>query len=323
MTRSTKPSESHRALLEIVSGTQAGHVFELAARDYTLGRGRDCDLVLRDRAVSRRHARLRFDGSAFIVEDTESAHGVFVDSVRVSEARLQAGSVVTLGGVMLRYATLDSEASTTTQFRPPRPRGSLDSGSRTAAVAALDRLRIGIVLVDPEGRVLLANRTAETLLADGDGIGIARNRIDVSDASASRQLAALLREDPGHRGGALTVARARAARPLTLMVTPLRNQRDRLGTPLATRAVFISDPDRGLETSEQLLARLYDLTPAEARVATLLVQGYSLEEASDELGVAVGTSRSHLKSIFQKTECRRQSDLVRLLLAGPSLLRED
>ena len=317
--RRESDASQDRAALEVVVGIQAGQVFGLRERDYTVGRGRDCDIVLVDRAVSRLHARVRFEGARFVIEDADSAHGVFLDANRVHRADLRTGSLLGIGGLILRFQVLDAEGSTTSSHVPLSH--ATDPRARGAAVAALDRLRIGVVLVDAESRVVLANRTADAILAAGDGLVIERGVLRATDAAASRQLARVVRDAPP--GGALALPREPPRRPLTVMITPLTHRTRPVGGPVAAHAVFVSDPDRGLETSEQLLARLYQLTPTEARVTTLLAQGLNLEQVSEELGVAVATSRSHLKSIFQKTECRRQSDLVRLLLAGPALLDED
>jgi len=80
------------------------------------------------------------------------------------------------------------------------------------------------------------------------------------------------------------------------------------------RAVFVSDPDRAIATTEATLMRLHGLTPAEAAVTVELLQGRSLEAAAAELGIALQTARTHLKKVFAKTGTRRQSELVLLLL---------
>jgi len=60
------------------------------------------------------------------------------------------------------------------------------------------------------------------------------------------------------------------------------------------------------------------LTPAEARLAADLADGLTLEESAERSSTQVATARTHLKRIFAKTRTRRQSELVRLLLRGPS-----
>jgi DNA-binding CsgD family transcriptional regulator len=60
------------------------------------------------------------------------------------------------------------------------------------------------------------------------------------------------------------------------------------------------------------LARAFGLTPAEARLASRLVDEDSVETAADKLGVTYETARKTLKSIFAKTNTHRQAQLVAL-----------
>ncbi len=55
------------------------------------------------------------------------------------------------------------------------------------------------------------------------------------------------------------------------------------------------------------------MTPAELRVASALVRGSSLAEITLEQGVARSTVAFHLRNLFDKTETRRQAELVALL----------
>ena len=62
-----------------------------------------------------------------------------------------------------------------------------------------------------------------------------------------------------------------------------------------------------------LLKGLFDLTPAEAKVARGIVAGRTTEELAQDASVSRETIRSQLKSVLGKTGVGRQSDLVRLL----------
>lgn len=55
------------------------------------------------------------------------------------------------------------------------------------------------------------------------------------------------------------------------------------------------------------------LTVTEADFADLLAQGMSVKEASERLCISIWTGRSHLRSIFQKTDTHRQGELIALL----------
>ena len=68
-----------------------------------IGRSRDCDVVLSDQNVSRRHAEVRRDGAEWVVVDLGSTNGVKLNRRRVEEARLQNGDTITLGVTDLTF----------------------------------------------------------------------------------------------------------------------------------------------------------------------------------------------------------------------------
>ena len=70
---------------------------------------------------------------------------------------------------------------------------------------------------------------------------------------------------------------------------------------------------------EDLLAALFRLSRAEARLAIGLLKGLSAAECAVQAGVGVATIRSQLHSIFSKTGVRRQAQLVALLSRVPAL----
>jgi DNA-binding CsgD family transcriptional regulator len=64
---------------------------------------------------------------------------------------------------------------------------------------------------------------------------------------------------------------------------------------------------------------MFDLTPAEAKVAVALVEGRDLHNIADAHHVSIETVRSQLKTVFSKTGTHRQSDLIALLLRATTL----
>ena len=61
------------------------------------------------------------------------------------------------------------------------------------------------------------------------------------------------------------------------------------------------------------LRTAFRLTDAEARLATQLARGASLEQVADQFGIGKETARSQLKSIFTKLGVHRQGELVAVL----------
>jgi hypothetical protein len=64
----------------------------------TIGRSRDCDIVLEDPGISRRHAQLRRAGEGFAIQDLGSTNGLLVNGERLEGDRpLRSGDVIELG----------------------------------------------------------------------------------------------------------------------------------------------------------------------------------------------------------------------------------
>jgi DNA-binding CsgD family transcriptional regulator len=78
--------------------------------------------------------------------------------------------------------------------------------------------------------------------------------------------------------------------------------------------VFVVDPEREPASVAALLHRTYQVTPAEARLAEILMSGRDLDAACEELGVTRNTVRTQLKQLFEKLGVKRQAELVALLL---------
>lgn len=102
--------------------------------------------------------------------------------------------------------------------------------------------------------------------------------------------------------------------PLILHLLPIRRAaRDIFSRSMAVLAVTqvgqVGPPDM------RVLCGLFDLTPAEAKVARGIAMAQTPEMVAASLNISLETARSHLKRIMQKTGTTRQAELV-LLLSG-------
>ena len=70
-----------------------------------VGRSRDCDVMLDDPNVSRRHAELRREDGGWVIADLGSTNGVKVNGRRIDSSPLQPGDEITLGLARLTYQT--------------------------------------------------------------------------------------------------------------------------------------------------------------------------------------------------------------------------
>ncbi len=80
--RATPPPE--RAALLVTDGTEERR-FEFHGQA-TVGRDRACDIVLQDRTISRRHARIELTLSGWVLKDMGSGNGTFVRGERIDGA---------------------------------------------------------------------------------------------------------------------------------------------------------------------------------------------------------------------------------------------
>lgn len=74
---------------------------QLGTEPVLIGRASDCEIQTHDAMVSRKHARIIWDGS-YWVEDLGSSNGVFLGSDKVQRAPFRPGDVVTCGSLVLR-----------------------------------------------------------------------------------------------------------------------------------------------------------------------------------------------------------------------------
>ncbi|RWB65724.1 LuxR C-terminal-related transcriptional regulator [Mesorhizobium sp.] len=196
--------------------------------------------------------------------------------------------------------------------------------ARSANVEALDRIAQGVLVVAANGEILFANRAAEALLTEADGIRIEKSALRATrpaDAQFQR-LIATAAERLDAAGGVMTLARPAPRRPLSVLVAPLKMELKWFVTARPAAVVFVSDPDSAPRTAQDQLRNLYRLTPAEAAVAIAIARGEGLQAVADELGISLTTARTHLQHVFEKTETRRQAELVRLIAASGVYDRE-
>jgi len=198
-------------------------------------------------------------------------------------------------------------------------------GGRRAIAEALDRIPLGVIVVDDCTRILATNRRAAEILAEKDGLASERDGLQASVPSQTAALrnlvAAVAVTSKGrglHPGGVLTLKRPSLKEPLSARVIPVPLYTCLADHAKAAAVVFVSDPDA--RTTVNHLAVLYSLTPAEERLTSMLIEGYTLDELAAALQVSRNTAATQLKSVFQKTGTRRQADLVRLLLRSVAAL---
>ena len=194
------------------------------------------------------------------------------------------------------------------------------------ASAALDRMAMGVVILDGEGRVAHINPAARRRLGSECGVTLQADHLEFADPEIEKRLR-VLRErqhptsaEPRRLASELLRAPRSADRPPLDILAVSLDGLD-LAQGGAAMALFLSDADHASETPATVLQRLYGLTAAESRVAGEVLRGSGIDEAATHLGLKRETVRTHLKHVFAKVGTTRQADLVRLLLTGAAGVR--
>jgi len=199
-------------------------------------------------------------------------------------------------------------------------------------LAALDALAAGILVVDAQMHVQVANAAAEIMMAGGLAIRSVRNGARQAMAAAlhhedNNALRALVRATAlgGSAGGAVRLRDPEGGAALAALVSPLpRRLLDRpaeLGGRVAGQALILL---RDLTARQEplrarLLQDLFGLTRAEAEVACALAGGAPKSAVAAKRGSQVSTVRTQVRSVLEKTGAANLRDLERLLsrLQGP------
>src|SRR5690242_21354060 len=97
------------------SGPTPGVTFPLEGDQLTIGRDANNGVAINDAEVSRRHARLTFQGGKYVLEDLGSTNGTFVNGQRLAGPRvLKSGEVVSFGEqIVLVFEATNIDAGAT------------------------------------------------------------------------------------------------------------------------------------------------------------------------------------------------------------------
>ena len=201
------------------------------------------------------------------------------------------------------------------------------TSERDLYAGAVNQLSVASIILDEQGRMLTTNAVGRALLDQGEGLSLRDGHLHIEGRNINKELqealTSIIREQ---LHGETSVVRAlRVPRPggrsdLGLVVRPVPASQWSEGQVSPSAAVFISDPDLQESTSQPILGALFELTPAEANLATLLARGLNLAQVSVAQNISQHTARAQLKSIFAKTGVSRQAELVRLVLKSVASL---
>lgn len=191
-----------------------------------------------------------------------------------------------------------------------------------AATQTLAALGLAALVLDEAGKVLAANTLIEGLVnlvhwRSSDRVTLKDHRADAMLAEAVARIA--LNDNRGVRS--FPVRDVAADTLMVGHVVPIRfSARDIFAS---STAVFVLMPVTAPASPPvELVMSLFDLTPAEARVARGLAAGKTVDDLAGDSGISPNTVRVQVRGVLEKTGCNRQTDVV-ALLGGISAVRGD
>jgi hypothetical protein len=103
-----KPKPPVVGWIVALTGEQKGEDFRIREGQNTIGSAPDADIILRDIAISGKHASLRYKDEKFTITDLDSTNGTFLNDRADPIARevLKDNDIVRMGEVTLRFKCL-------------------------------------------------------------------------------------------------------------------------------------------------------------------------------------------------------------------------
>lgn len=187
--------------------------------------------------------------------------------------------------------------------------------------ALLDALGPALLLVDEHGCPIFINRRATQILAQHDGLAVGPKGLTTHSVKSTRLLRAAITGAAARANSSfaysvtlrLSVARPSLRPPWLVSILPIA--RDGPVPAGGCAAISITASDMRTRIDPMSAADYFLLTPREADVAALLATGCGSREAARALHIRIGTVRTHLKSLFEKTGARSQTALALKLQA--------
>jgi len=181
------------------------------------------------------------------------------------------------------------------------------------AAIAFQQSQTAAVFIGRFGNVIIANQPAQVLFRQGD-VRIANGRLGLRTQSASFRLEEAMKNvlDGRDRVSSKAVLAPRPeGRGLVVRVIPFEERND---NPLSRcqAVVILHDLDRRRHQQKEDWPELFGLSAGECRLIEALLDGLSVEQAGERMGLSRETIRSRLKDIFGKTQVSRQGELVAL-----------
>lgn len=171
MELAAKKADAGNCLI-VQRGQDEEEIYPIDKNRLTIGRSSDCDLVLDERYISRKHARITNKDGAFWIEDLKSSMGVVVNGKRISKTRIQDGDEIRFGPLRITLVNPPQVSQPQTEETMAIPVAEND---KTVILSPQQMLKLVILGkngelsehdIPPEGLILGRSPTSDVRLDD-------------------------------------------------------------------------------------------------------------------------------------------------------------
>ncbi len=183
----------------------------------------------------------------------------------------------------------------------------------------MDRLPLGVAIVDGMGQAISMNRAMLALLQSDKPLGLRDGCLETHPPGALTQgLARVLCGQQEHASLRLAAVSDEISQTGSASTGGLSLWISHLGAGKENdRALVLAASPGSRALSTEALGAFFGLSAAESRLTQQLVLGQSIEEAAHALSISHNTAKSQLKKVFAKVGVKRQSDLVQAIYVSP------
>ncbi|WP_335953202.1 helix-turn-helix transcriptional regulator [Acinetobacter higginsii] len=187
----------------------------------------------------------------------------------------------------------------------------------------LDKLKVGVMLVDSDYQLVYANLVAKNILENSSSLlWLDRYTKLKTKAHFQNQLNQYISsvcfntETTEEVGGVLVLYQQPNEPLLKLSITPFTEPYGTLGHHKNQHLamIFMTTMQQRYYLSTLYLSQTYNLSKREIMICELFINGRSLEEISEELKITLSSLRTYFKYIYEKTNCSSQTELMYLLM---------
>ncbi len=199
--------------------------------------------------------------------------------------------------------------------------GMLDEGKLQLQLyrKLLDRIGAGVMIVAQDARLVYANEIADALLSGGLTLTVRQNKVTTASPPLAKGLKdaldrACTETDTaiGNFGNGIPLSGSDGSVAVCYVLPLGKSERRReLGPGLA--AIFVTTNGASVPPALEVLSALSGMTSREARIALMIADGQTPNEAAIALGISINTLRTHLARIFEKTGVNSQRELAKFV----------